>query len=185
MYHSPGGREGRRASPAGLTHGPEFNSDVTGCFRKYAKTAPIVRAINERKSLAAYRRSRAALRARPHGRGGNVVQRSARRRPRAGHIPQNQPSETLNVCESRAASRPWPYVMSIGVAAEFLSLGESTIRRELAAGRFPPAFRLVPGRLAWLRVDLERWAGIAAGHETETESTEDMLDGCFAAASRR
>lgn len=75
--------------------------------------------------------------------------------------------------------------MSIGVAAEFLSLGESTIRRELAAGRFPPAFRPVPGRLAWLRIDLERWADIAAGHETETESTEDLLDGCFAAASRQ
>lgn len=70
--------------------------------------------------------------------------------------------------------------MDAETAAVFLCLGVSTIRRECKAGRFPAPFSPVPGRVSWLRADLEAWARSRAGHPAPADDIAAALDSCFA-----
>lgn len=47
--------------------------------------------------------------------------------------------------------------MTIREVQSLTSLKESTIRSEMKADRFPQSVRLSPGRIAWIRKEVEDW----------------------------
>lgn len=51
----------------------------------------------------------------------------------------------------------WPRVLDEEKAAAYVSLGVSTFRREVAAGRIPPPVQLTAGRVGWDIRALDRW----------------------------
>jgi hypothetical protein len=55
----------------------------------------------------------------------------------------------------------WPRGMSVEVAARYLSVSVSTFRR--AVGVDVPPVHITPGRIVWLREDLDRWLDARAG----------------------
>ncbi|CAN0626458.1 prophage regulatory protein [Burkholderia multivorans] len=48
------------------------------------------------------------------------------------------------------------------VAAK-VGLGQSTIYRMMAEGRFPKSFEIAPKRSAWLELDIDTWLAERAG----------------------
>jgi len=55
-----------------------------------------------------------------------------------------------------------PWLVREKSLPSLLGLSRATIRRAMAAGRFPPCIRV--GRcVAWRRVDLERWIASGCG----------------------
>ena len=57
----------------------------------------------------------------------------------------------------------WPRGLSEPLAAAYVGLGVSTFRREVDAGRAPKPARLTPGRMVWLRDDLDAYLDRCAG----------------------
>jgi predicted DNA-binding transcriptional regulator AlpA len=57
----------------------------------------------------------------------------------------------------------WPRGMRIELAASYLGISPSLLRAELVAGRFPAPVRISPGRVVWLKEDLDRWLDAKAG----------------------
>lgn len=57
----------------------------------------------------------------------------------------------------------WPRGLRSELAAAYCGVSESWLRLELNCGRFPPPVRLSPGRIIWLREDLDRWLDEKAG----------------------
>lgn len=53
------------------------------------------------------------------------------------------------------------------VAAK-VGLGQSTLYRMIADGRFPKPFELVPGRTAWIESDIDDWLAERAGRKDAT-----------------
>jgi predicted DNA-binding transcriptional regulator AlpA len=53
--------------------------------------------------------------------------------------------------------------MSEDLAAAYVGLSGPTIRRLMAADDFPKSVALSPGRVAWLRDDLDQWLDARAG----------------------
>lgn len=49
--------------------------------------------------------------------------------------------------------------------AEKVALGQSTLYRMIAEGKFPKPFELVPGRTAWLEEDIDAWLAERAGRK--------------------
>lgn len=47
-----------------------------------------------------------------------------------------------------------------------VGLGESTIYRMIAEGRFPKPFEIVPKRNAWIESDIDDWLAERAGRKT-------------------
>lgn len=61
-------------------------------------------------------------------------------------------------------------------AASYVSLGPSTFRREVAAGRLPKPIRLTTSRVAWLREDLDAWLDRCAGRIPSSEPSQTELE---------
>jgi len=63
-----------------------------------------------------------------------------------------------------------PRVLSVQAACHYLSVSPSTIHRITSAGELR-TIRLTPGRIGYLRDELDRWidanANIQAGHSNE------------------
>ena len=55
----------------------------------------------------------------------------------------------------------WPRGLKCDLAASYVGISEALLRRESAAGRAPPAVKMAPGRIVWLREDLDRWLDLA------------------------
>lgn len=51
----------------------------------------------------------------------------------------------------------WPRALGADHAAAYVGLGRSTWLRLVDAGEAPKPVRLTPGRVAWLREDLDSW----------------------------
>lgn len=66
--------------------------------------------------------------------------------------------------------------------AEKIGLGQSTIYRMIANGKFPKPFELVPGRTAWIESDIDDWLAERSGKQpagvsatlTEERATQQM-----------
>lgn len=57
------------------------------------------------------------------------------------------------------------------VAAK-VGLGQSTLYRMIAEGRFPKPFELVPGRIAWIESDIDDWLAERAGKNSQAAEFE-------------
>ncbi len=55
----------------------------------------------------------------------------------------------------------WPRAMGAALAAAYLDISESTFHRAVAPQL--QSVQLTPGRVAWLREDLDRWVDARAG----------------------
>ncbi|TDV04959.1 AlpA family transcriptional regulator [Paraburkholderia caballeronis] len=53
-----------------------------------------------------------------------------------------------------------------------VGLGESTIYRMIAEGRFPRPFEIVPKRNAWIESDIDDWLAERAGKREATPQTQ-------------
>jgi predicted DNA-binding transcriptional regulator AlpA len=63
---------------------------------------------------------------------------------------------------SKARPLPdWPRAMGAALAAAYLDVSETTFHRVIAPDL--AAVPLTPGRVAWLREDLDRWLDAKAG----------------------
>jgi prophage regulatory protein len=60
----------------------------------------------------------------------------------------------------------WPRGLREELAAEYVGLAPSTFRREVTERRAPQPIRLTPGRLVWLKEDLDAWLDRVAGRST-------------------
>lgn len=87
----------------------------------------------------------------------------------------------------------WPRALGADHAAAYVGLGRTTWLRLVDTGEAPKPIRLTPGRVAWLREDLDSWlddrrrsADPAQQHKTQI-SDEDVraLAERLAAPSRR
>ena len=61
----------------------------------------------------------------------------------------------------RLALPGWPPVLHEAWAAAYLSLSPSTFRAQVAPA--VPAVKLTPGRVGWMRDDLDRWLATRPG----------------------
>lgn len=59
------------------------------------------------------------------------------------------------------------------VAAK-VGLGQSTLYRMIADGRFPKPFELVPGRTAWIESDIDDWLAERAGRKPASASNNQF-----------
>ncbi|PVX84309.1 helix-turn-helix transcriptional regulator [Paraburkholderia unamae] len=59
------------------------------------------------------------------------------------------------------------------VAAK-VGLGQSTLYRMIADGRFPKPFELVPGRTAWIESDIDDWLAERAGKKPAAPSEREV-----------
>ena len=57
----------------------------------------------------------------------------------------------------------WPRGMREELAAEYVGLSPSSVRAALARRDFPAPVQLTPGRIVWLRDDLDSWLDRKAG----------------------
>ena len=48
-------------------------------------------------------------------------------------------------------------LISLDRVQRYTALSKSTIYREIASGKFPKQVRLSPGRVGWLRSEVEEW----------------------------
>jgi predicted DNA-binding transcriptional regulator AlpA len=68
----------------------------------------------------------------------------------------------------------WPPVLNEAWAAAYLSLSQSTFRSAVVPS--VPAIQLTPGRVGWLRVDLDRWLAKQAGRDAGSSSLPNPWD---------
>jgi hypothetical protein len=68
----------------------------------------------------------------------------------------------------------WPPVLNEVLAAAYLSLSPSAFRRAVVPS--VPPIHLTPGRVGWLRADLDRWLAIQAGRDAGSSSLHNPWD---------
>jgi prophage regulatory protein len=61
----------------------------------------------------------------------------------------------------------WPRVLGEELAASYVGLSASSTRALRKAGDFPQPIQLTPGRVGWLREDLDAWVDKRAGRGGE------------------
>ena len=83
---------------------------------------------------------------------------------------------------SRFTLPAWPRGMRLEVAAAYLGLSPSSLSAAAKAGTAPKPIRITPGRIIWLKDDLDAWLNKQAGrppHGQETDGSAE-LDAYFA-----
>jgi hypothetical protein len=68
----------------------------------------------------------------------------------------------------------WPPVLHEAWAAAYLSLGASTFRAAVVPD--VPPVQLTPGRIGWLRADLDKWLARRAGTASSSGSANPWDD---------
>lgn len=73
----------------------------------------------------------------------------------------------------------WPAAMGFGLVVQYVGLSKSTVSNLRRAGEFPRAVVITPGRIVWLRDDLDDWLARKAGRKREYtgDALEDWPDG--------
>lgn len=55
-----------------------------------------------------------------------------------------------------------------------VGLGQSTLYRMIAEGRFPKPFEIVPGRNAWIESDIDEWLAERAGKQKPGSLSDEV-----------
>ena len=71
------------------------------------------------------------------------------------------------------ADARWPRGLSEPLAAEYVGLSVTTVRTLRTALDFPAPVKLTPGRIVFLREDLDAWLDRRAGKVTRVDPDEE------------